>query len=82
MHYNFRNILYRVVQNGPSVRPKARRTLAGPHIWHIMKEMVLVAFLILNNLIEKEIVFDLFNYPIIEVAWHSQDKYKLCDTKS
>ena len=30
MYYNFRNILYRVVQNGPSVRPKARRTLAGP----------------------------------------------------
>ena len=32
MHYNFRNILYRVVQNGPSVRPKARRTLAKPPI--------------------------------------------------
>ena len=29
MHNNFRNNLYRVVQNGPSVRLKARRTLAG-----------------------------------------------------
>ena len=32
MHNNLRNNLYWVVQNGPSVRLKVRRTLAGRHI--------------------------------------------------